>query len=117
MGGVDVKRLQKRLQSMRSLMLVLSAVIAIATPVGARQTLVFWRSGIQPETVEWLRSELFPEFEERLDVVIEDLAIGWGGPRSEKLTVAFAAGVAPAVIVGNGGQTNVIPLDRYFESW
>src|SRR5690606_23782493 len=74
-------------------------------------------SGIQPETVEWLRSEFFPEFEERHDVVIEDLAIGWGGPRSEKLTVAFAAGVAPDVIVGNGGQTNVIPLDRYFESW
>ena len=78
---------------------------------------MFWHSGLQPELIDWLKQEVFPAFEREHGVTIEELALGWGAPREEKLAVAFAAGVGPDIIVGSGNANHTIPLDAYFERW
>lgn len=81
---------------------VVAWLVTTSSDVSAQDVITFWHSGTNVQTQAWLRENIFPEFEKKHNVVIEDLAIGWGTQREEKLAVAFAAGVGPDIIVGSG---------------
>lgn len=95
------------------------AVWLVATPsaVLAQEVITFWHSGTNVQTQTWLRENIFPEFERKHNVIVDDLAIGWGAQREEKLAVAFAAGVGPDIIVGSGNTPWAISLEEYVNQW
>lgn len=96
--------------------LVLTLICALSQAAAARETFTFWSSGYAPAMQEWLKTEVFPKFEEQYNVTIQYAEIGWGGPMSEKLLTAYAGGVFPDVYM-NGNETYAMPLDKLIASW